>query len=104
VGNRKQDNHREEREGLYGQIRRLRKVIKMQQREITRLIKYKEHAGSNENDQGTKTHKPKNPVVTKSGCPECSFDKVKTLTFDTVDGKRIYMMCEECGFRKKIKE
>lgn len=97
---RRYENTREDIEDLHGEIRRLRKIVKNQQREVARLRKYEQRAGKSQvSDNTHQNASGKQSEPSKSQCGTCFSKKVDIMDL----GFKVYSICKDCGERKQIK-
>lgn len=98
MGRRREDPRKDEIEDLHGEIRRLRKLVQVQKREIARLRKF-ENKYSNfkeDPDDETPSSEPKPPR--KPACKECTSSHTEVMDI----GIRKYLICKECGSRARM--
>jgi hypothetical protein len=91
-------NDRADLEDLYGEIRRLRKLVKMAQREIARLRKYEARYKSGSNSKQLSESPTKSTKLRSDACSACADGTVRRL--DLVS--RAYAVCDSCDFRERI--
>jgi DNA-directed RNA polymerase subunit RPC12/RpoP len=109
LGKRKSfDSGKEDKEDVYGELRRLRKIIKVKDREINRLEK---HITNNK----SYTPAPRDPdrddggwvakeeiLSYKPRCTDCGSENVKQWELDTPSGNKKYITCNGCGKRRLL--
>lgn len=101
----RQRSTRDDTEDLHGEIRRLRKLVDQQKREISRLQKFRNAAVGIDHspDQAPPDSTPKLKKKDAMRCENCGSFDFATLTLNLRDGDRVLLTCKGCDARKVLK-